>query len=74
MTENRINELQELNKQLDNERTKLTKELNDTRLELTNMNLKVSEYPVKVVQFYSPVWVCACVHVCVEIYVDEYEY
>ncbi|VDO52017.1 unnamed protein product [Schistosoma margrebowiei] len=52
--ENRINELQELNKQLDNERNKLTKELNDTRLELTNINLKVSEYPVKFVQFYSP--------------------
>ncbi|RTG81447.1 uncharacterized protein DC041_0007304, partial [Schistosoma bovis] len=41
--ENRINELQELNKQLDNERNKLTKELNDTRLELTNMNLKARE-------------------------------
>ncbi|CAH8496924.1 unnamed protein product [Schistosoma guineensis] len=42
--ENRINELQELNKQLDNERNKLTKELNDTRLELTNMNLKMNNH------------------------------
>uniref|UniRef100_A0A095C8X7 Centrosomal protein of 162 kDa n=1 Tax=Schistosoma haematobium TaxID=6185 RepID=A0A095C8X7_SCHHA len=42
--ENRINELQELNKQLDNERNKLTKELNDARLELTNMNLKMNNH------------------------------
>ncbi|CAH8492541.1 unnamed protein product [Schistosoma mattheei] len=42
--ENRINELQEMNKQLDNERNKLTKELNDTRLELTNMNLKMNNH------------------------------
>ncbi|CAI2725946.1 unnamed protein product [Schistosoma spindalis] len=42
--ENRINELQELNKQLDNDRNKLTKELNDTRLELTNINLKMNNH------------------------------
>ncbi|KAK4469847.1 hypothetical protein MN116_006630 [Schistosoma mekongi] len=40
--ENRINELQELNKQLHNEKTKLMKELNDTRSELMNINLKIN--------------------------------
>ncbi|CAH8502774.1 unnamed protein product [Schistosoma rodhaini] len=40
--ENRINELEELNKQLDNEKNKLMKELNDTHLELTNMNIKMN--------------------------------
>ncbi|VDP61276.1 unnamed protein product [Schistosoma mattheei] len=33
-----------MNKQLDNERNKLIKELNDTRLELTNMNLKMNNH------------------------------
>ncbi|KAH8859210.1 Centrosomal protein [Schistosoma japonicum] len=40
--ENQINELQELNKQLDNEKTKLMKELNDTRSELMNINSKMN--------------------------------